>query len=457
MRPASAPADEYRVHDHDKVPPHRMIPSFVPAEAIVARRVLYMVECLHRRGYERLRIAPAWSPSGTAWRCAVAPREAFEPARGARLRYYEDVPVAHYTSGMGAEYFGWPDVAHGDPEVLTDHFIERFPEIVAAGRGADGAYAAWFTWMLRLTAPGGVPFAVADWPLPDDVLPVDGAGALTSVPLPPSPTDDESEPLDVARHWFDDVHPAELLWQRHREVEPYPPGVWSINGMIPGTAFAPGGAGLVRPKPDRRLPDWPAGGVMVLGHNFDSAYGYERSFEAGEESERGATWRRLRKLLHAAAVELEACYFTNAFAGVIAGESSVGEFPGARDAAFTDRCLSFLCTQLSVQRPRAMVVLGRHVPPLLARLSPDLTDWAEPRTLAALDRAGRSLVHDVRFPHDPAIRASMAVVAHPSFAHVNQKTRSYGGATGAEAEVALVRAALAHVGAMPAMKIGPHG
>jgi hypothetical protein len=42
-----------------------------------------MVREFHRAGYERLRIAPAMSPSGCHWRCAIGPASEFSLRNGA--------------------------------------------------------------------------------------------------------------------------------------------------------------------------------------------------------------------------------------------------------------------------------------------------------------------------------------------------------------------------------------
>jgi hypothetical protein len=100
-------------------------------ESVYSRRVLCMVQRLHKRGYQQLRIAPGWSPSGASWRCAISPREALSNAHGARLADFS-AAEAVYTSAMGTAYFGWPDVSDGDPERLADHFETRFPNVAAA-------------------------------------------------------------------------------------------------------------------------------------------------------------------------------------------------------------------------------------------------------------------------------------------------------------------------------------
>ena len=63
----------------------------------------------------------------------------------------------------GTEYFGWTDAERATPSGLARLFIERFPEIVEAGRGSDWTYAGWYIEMLGLTFPNRFHCAYSDW------------------------------------------------------------------------------------------------------------------------------------------------------------------------------------------------------------------------------------------------------------------------------------------------------
>lgn len=63
------------------------------------------------------------------------------------------------------------------------------------------------------------------------------------------------------------VNPAEELWQCQDPPEGYPKGVIRVPAPIAGTAFFPGGHGLWRPDVLKPLPEFPLGGIMVLGHD----------------------------------------------------------------------------------------------------------------------------------------------------------------------------------------------
>jgi hypothetical protein len=158
----------------------------VAVHDIVYRKVLLMVSELHRRGHQRLRIAPGLSPDGGEhWRCSITPITNISNKHGARLVDWEHL-AAHYTSGAGAKYFDWSYAANLDPAKLALRFIEEFPLIAEAGRGSDWAYSGWYQEMLGLTHPDLLPIAYRDEGCPKDrLLTVGGSRSGVVIPLPP--------------------------------------------------------------------------------------------------------------------------------------------------------------------------------------------------------------------------------------------------------------------------------
>lgn len=155
-----------------------------PPAHMLCRRVLVMVQELHRRGYERLRAAPGLSPSGLHWRCSVVPAGRVRRDHGA-LAVDGGGTEARYDSSHGARFFDWRDAESDSPVALAGKFLERFPGLAAEGAGADPDYARWYAGMLRATAPDGLIYAYADWDLPEDHIPALGCTADVKVPLPP--------------------------------------------------------------------------------------------------------------------------------------------------------------------------------------------------------------------------------------------------------------------------------
>ncbi len=149
-----------------------------------ASAVLNMVAELHNMGYQRLRIAPGMSPSGTYWRCGVTHVENITSEHGARAMD-ESSDTASYSSGAGHRYFGWEDAQDDDPQDLARKFVERFPVIARLGRGDDEDYALWFEGVVQLASKGELPYAYSDWSddTEEGILPtVGGTGQLAMPP-----------------------------------------------------------------------------------------------------------------------------------------------------------------------------------------------------------------------------------------------------------------------------------
>jgi DNA-binding transcriptional ArsR family regulator len=125
-----------------------------PPAHMLCRRVLLMVQDLHRRGYERLRVAPGLSPSGLHWRCSIVPVDHVRRDHGA-LAMEEDEITARYTSSQGARFFDWDDAEHDSPVVLAGKFLERFPDLAVQGKGTDPDYVRWYVRMLRALPRSG--------------------------------------------------------------------------------------------------------------------------------------------------------------------------------------------------------------------------------------------------------------------------------------------------------------
>ena len=112
-------------------------------EAAVRR--LEMVEELHRRGFQRLRITPSIAPSGLYWRLSVHARGCDDTDR--------------WTSGNPGEGL--------DPAQLADRFLTEHPPLAEAGRGHDPAYAAWVSRVVELARQDRLAYFFADWETSD--------------------------------------------------------------------------------------------------------------------------------------------------------------------------------------------------------------------------------------------------------------------------------------------------
>ena len=234
------------------------------------------------------------------------------------------------------------------------------------------------------------------------------------------------------------THPLRTLWDQHHARQRYPRGVIAVPEPIPGLGFFPGGYGLFAAKKGQRLPKLPEGGVMVLGHDFHSEEGYKRSLRDGAEPDSSPTWRNLLDLLRKAGIKESDCFFTNLYMGLRKGSKTTGTFPGAGDEEFVAYCQGFLLDQIRMQRPRLIITLGIHVPPLIGALSKDLSSWTEKRGIKHLDKVG-ALKAPVRFDAIDGFGTTVVALLHPSLRHASLRHRSYKGAGNGDPELALLR------------------
>ena len=237
-------------------------------------------------------------------------------------------------------------------------------------------------------------------------------------------------------------HTVHQLFEELSAVAPYPPGVVAVPDQIQGTSFFPGGTGLWVPEP-RILPPMPVGGVMILGHDFHNEAGYKWSRENEQENLRSPTWLNLLRFLEKVPIAPGRCFFTNVYMGLRCGNETTGTFAGSKSLEFVARCRRFFLHQLEVQRPVLVLTLGGHVPRFLAPLAPELARWNELAGFPARDAANLSLIADVRFETVERHRCVVASLIHPSFRPRNVGARRWNGFAGSEAEVEMVRTALA--------------
>jgi hypothetical protein len=139
-----------------------------------AVRVLAMVGELHRQGYQRLRVMPFMSPSGTSWRCWIGPDTLFYRNHGAIFgetaatladnnELQSSSMIARYTSGDENHYFGWQDAENDSARSLAEKFLVRFSKLARCGEGWSYAYAGWYQRLLGLADRGWLPVVLSDY------------------------------------------------------------------------------------------------------------------------------------------------------------------------------------------------------------------------------------------------------------------------------------------------------
>jgi protein-tyrosine phosphatase len=149
-----------------------------------ARNVLLMVQELHMRGYQRLRIVPGFSGTGLAWRCGVTSADNISKNHGAIAVSFDDALTPQYSSASENVYFGWKDATLDKPQQLADKFLEKFPLIARRGAGFDYTYAGWFSLVISISAYGIFPVAFnVDAYESDEWLP--STEPVRIIPMPP--------------------------------------------------------------------------------------------------------------------------------------------------------------------------------------------------------------------------------------------------------------------------------
>jgi hypothetical protein len=120
-------------------------------------RVFLMLQELHRRGYEQLRLVPGMSGSGLAYRSSISPAVNISSTHGALAIDHNLVAVN--TSANGKALFGWDDAADSSISELARMFIRRYPTLAKLGRAPDPAYVKWFNDALAFARRGAFPVA----------------------------------------------------------------------------------------------------------------------------------------------------------------------------------------------------------------------------------------------------------------------------------------------------------
>lgn len=231
--------------------------------------------------------------------------------------------------------------------------------------------------------------------------------------------------------------------------------------MIAQTTFFPGGSGLWYTPPKKalprtlrpfrsfftnsKLPTMPKKKVMALGNDSGSKDGYKGVRNKPYENlNSSSTWRNLLALLRRADIKPKNCFFTNAYMGLRITGKSTGQFPGADDPKFAERCESFfLDKQIPMQKPRLILVLGAEVRKFIAQLSPDLAEWKKCETFTELDDSDLGpVVKRVRF--NGSKPATVVALVHPAGRNMGRalRNRRYRGARGEAAELKILKRAL---------------
>jgi uracil-DNA glycosylase family 4 len=180
---------------------------------------------------------------------------------------------------------------------------------------------------------------------------------------------------------------------------------------------------------------------MILGQDFDSETSYQASLKAGKEDEKkNPTWKNLLAFLEKVGVDRTECFFTNGIMGVRTDDKSTGPSPAFKDEVFLNNCRNFFLEQISIQRPKLILVLGTYTAKFLSATSSDLDCWRVIRTFKAIDEKQNHVKKKVKFKN--GIESNLVLLTHPSFRPVNVGRRIHNELKGDDAEIAMVKSIL---------------
>jgi hypothetical protein len=155
-----------------------------------------------------------------------------------------------------------------------------------------------------------------------------------------------------------------------------------VEEYIGGTAAFPAGAGLHRSGYDDPVPPFPHGGVMVVAHNVDAEAKFQERLATklphGGPVKTMAYWKGMYRLLEAAGIGREECFFTNVFVGLKAGAKPEGPLGVGQTSEFRKWCSTFLLEQVREMRPRAIAVMGAPAWKFLGGMATELRGWLSP-------------------------------------------------------------------------------
>ncbi|EKD25918.1 MAG: hypothetical protein ACD_79C01444G0001 [uncultured bacterium] len=235
----------------------------------------------------------------------------------------------------------------------------------------------------------------------------------------------------------------QTLFQRRDEIiTAYPESISRMEGMLLGTAFFPGGQGLFIENPQHE-PEFPFGKIMVLGQDFDNATGFRDTIQKGVYDELDSkTWIYMRPLFEHAEINLYDCFFTNAIMGVRNTEGNIGTSPAFNSPEFLQQCRQFFIHQLTIQKPKLVIVLGKNVARFLMPISGDFNAW-KPCELSYFRQRQNWILNNVSFESIPEYSARFLFLIHPSMLNSNVKRITYGTISGKDAVHLLLRNAKA--------------
>jgi len=224
----------------------------------------------------------------------------------------------------------------------------------------------------------------------------------------------------------------------YKEIITHP--VTSFTEVVKGRSFFPIGLGLHdKSSKDTKLD------IMILGQDWGSKRDYDKVKRSGEESLKNPTWKNMTKLLELCGIDLNRCFFTNAFMGIRTGDSSINSINWKKDLPnHYTKCQEFFLTQLEFLKPKLIIVLGKPAANFLGDFQNNkiLLPWKN-FSYKKMDLSNEQLKKNVVFNLNKGnLKTTIVSIVHPCYRLRNVGMRSYNNSNGNEAEVNMIKDAM---------------
>jgi hypothetical protein len=132
-------------------------------------KLLFMVKELHKRGFGKIRVIPSLSPSGMYWRCSF-------------------VNETKVNSFIASNWIHDKENKNSEEEIklttkeLAELFLKENFEFLEDSKGEHKEYENWYSEMLEQLSNDELPYAWADWDIPNGVWETTKGKSIKTLP-----------------------------------------------------------------------------------------------------------------------------------------------------------------------------------------------------------------------------------------------------------------------------------
>jgi hypothetical protein len=120
------------------------------------QKLLFVVAELHKRGFGKLRIIPSLSASGIYWRCSFIDETKDHKVNASNWIYNHEKENSKEEIKLTIQE-------------LADLFIKENFAFIEHCKGKNEEYTEWYCQMLNQLKKDELPYAFADWPIPNGI------------------------------------------------------------------------------------------------------------------------------------------------------------------------------------------------------------------------------------------------------------------------------------------------